>query len=179
MTETSGSTPDTPQGQQSGQQSAAGQSPGQQPPPYEQPPPYGQPPPGGQPYGQSVPPQGQPYGQPPPGWAPQPMSQSDERLWSLLSHLSYFVLGIIAPLIIMLTKGKESAYVRHHSVEALNFHITVAIALIVSSILMIVVIGFFTFVAAYIVGIVFTIMASIAANRGEMYRYPINIRFVK
>jgi uncharacterized protein len=163
MTETSGSAPETPQGQPSQ---------GQQPPPY------GQPPAGAPGYGQ-VPPQGQQYGQPPASWAPQPMSPSDERLWALLSHLSFFVLAIIAPIVIMLTKGKESAFVRHHAVEALNFHITFAIAILVSVVLIFVIIGIFTMIAAYIVGIILAIMASVASNKGEWYKYPINIRFVK
>ena len=74
---------------------------------------------------------------PPPGYGPQgyvqPLSADEERLWGLLCHLSYFVLGIIAPLIIMLTLGNRSQYVRYHAVEALNFHITVWIAGLVSA----------------------------------------------
>ena len=56
---------------------------------------------------------------------PQAVPPDEERLWSMFSHLSFFVFGIIAPLIIMLTIGSRSGYVRHHAVEALNFHITV------------------------------------------------------
>jgi len=42
----------------------------------------------------------------------------------MLSHLGGIVLGFLAPLIIMLTKGNESPYTKRHAVEALNFQIT-------------------------------------------------------
>jgi uncharacterized Tic20 family protein len=96
----------------------------------------------------------------------------------MLAHLSFFVLSIIGPLIIMLTKGKESAYVRDQAVEALNFHIAMFIAAIVSAVLIIVIIGIFLLLAVGVCGVVFTIMAAIAANRGETYRYPVNLRLI-
>src|SRR5260370_42131881 len=82
---------------------------------------------------------------PPPGYGPPghqpPLRADEERLWALLCHLSYFVLGIVAPLIIMLTLGTRSPYVRHHAVEALNFHITAWLAAGVSGPLILAVIG--------------------------------------
>ena len=106
------------------------------------------------------------------------MSQDDERLWSLLSHLSFFILGIIAPLIIMLTLGARSPYVRHHAVEALNFHITVWIAVIVSFVLLLVVIGALLLPTVFVVGAIFTIIAAVQAYQGNLYRYPLTIRLV-
>jgi hypothetical protein len=97
----------------------------------------------------------------------------------MFSHLSFFVFGLIGPLIIMVTKGNDSAYVREQAVEALNFHITVLLAGVASAILILVLIGIFTLLATAVMAIVFTIMAAIATNRGERYRYPINLRLVK
>src|SRR5438105_1183198 len=100
--------------------------PGPAPPGHGQPPPpgYGQPPPG---YGQPPPGYAPPgYGQPPSPWpGVDALRPEEERLWSTLTHLSFFVFGLIVPLILMLTLGTRSPYVRHHAVEALNFHITV------------------------------------------------------
>ena len=96
----------------------------------------------------------------------------------MISHLSFFVFGILGPIIIMLTKGKESPFVRDQAVEALNFHITITIATFASIILMFVLIGFVLIFAVMICGVVFTIMAAIAANKGVAYRYPLNLRFV-
>ncbi len=124
---------------------------------------------------------------PPPPAAPtyaapvgeQPLSQSDERLWAMLAHLSEIVLALIAPLLIMVLLGKRSAFVNDQAKEALNFHITLLIASIVSWILVFVFIGIFTLIAVIIYGLVFAIIAAIKAYNGELYRYPINIRFVK
>jgi hypothetical protein len=96
-----------------------------------------------------------------------------------LAHLSYFVIALIGPLIIMLVAGQDRPFARAHAVEALNFHITVLIGVIISLILMIVIIGFFTLFAVLIAGVVFTIMAAIKAGQGEGYRYPLTLRLVK
>jgi len=103
----------------------------------------------------------------------------EERLWSTLVHLSFFVLGIIAPLIVMLTLGTRSAYVRHHAVEALNFHITVWIAGLVAGLSLLLVIGVLLLPAVLIAAAVLTIIAAVRAYQGELYRYPISIRLVK
>lgn len=128
---------------------------------------------------------------PPPGSAPppppayaaptgeQPLSQSDERLWAMLAHLSEIVLALIAPLLIMVLLGKRSAFVEDQAKEALNFHITLLIASVVSWILVFVFIGIFMLIAVIIYGLVFAIIAAIKAYNGELYRYPITFRFVK
>jgi hypothetical protein len=50
---------------------------------------------------------------------------------------------------------------------------------VVSAILVIVIIGLLTMFATMIGGLILMIMAGIAANKGESYRYPVNIRLVK
>ncbi|MDP9075439.1 MAG: DUF4870 domain-containing protein [Actinomycetota bacterium] len=96
----------------------------------------------------------------------------------MFAHLSFFVFGILGPIIIMLTKGKESPFVRDQAVEALNFHITIMIALFVSAVLIIVFIGFILFFVVIIYGLVFSIIGAVAANKGTAYRYPVNLRMV-
>ena len=121
-----------------------------------------------------------PPGYPPPGpqGYSQPLSAEEERLWSMLSHLSYFVLGIIAPLVIMLTLGMRSPYVRHHAVEALNFHITAWIAGIIAALSIFVVIGILLLPAVLVVGAIFAIIAAVQSYQGVLYRYPLSIRLV-
>ncbi len=124
----------------------------------------------------------------PPGMAgrPGPYSDaagrqltSDEQTWSMLAHLGGIVLGFLAPLIVMLTKGNESQYTRRQSVEALNFQITVLIGYVIASVLMFVLIGFLLWPLLYIANIVLCIMAGIAANKGQDYHYPVTLRLVK
>lgn len=122
-------------------------------------------------YGAPQPPQ-QPY-------HPGAMTPSDENTWSALGHFGGLVLGLLAPLIVLLVKGKDSARVRAQSVEALNFQISMTIYAIVSIPLMIVLVGFITLLAVSVMVIVFSILAGIKALNGEEYRYPLTIRLVK
>jgi uncharacterized Tic20 family protein len=127
--------------------------------------------------------------QQPPDWNAQPagppgMPSEQERTWSMAAHVgsflaAYLALGFLCPLIVLLVKGNQSAYVRHHAVESLNFQITAAILTVIFAILIFVVIGIFLLIALGIVYVVLVIMASVAASRGELYRYPVSIRLVK
>ncbi|HTE72098.1 MAG TPA: DUF4870 domain-containing protein [Actinomycetes bacterium] len=162
-------------------------------PPEPTPPPPG-PPPGEAPYGQPS------AGQPPagqPGWQGQgagfpehqaagqgQLSPADERTWGMLAHLSallaaFVALAFLGPLLVMLIQGPKSEFVRRQSVEALNFQITTYIAAIISAILIVLLIGLILLPIVGIAWLVLTIMAGLAANRGEDYRYPFNIRLVK
>ena len=143
----------------------------QQPPPigqqpYPQQPPYPQ-----RPYG-SQPPYGQPYG------APALMSPEDQRLWATLGHLSGVLFHLLGPLVLFLVVKDRGPYVRRQAAEALNFWITVDIALLVSGLLVLVLIGIVGLVVIPIAAIVLAIVAAVATNRGEEYRYPVNLRLV-
>jgi uncharacterized Tic20 family protein len=125
--------------------------------------------------------------QPPGGTAPPPgppgTPTDEERTWALAAHVgsflaAYLALGFLCPLVVLLVKGKESAYVRHHAVESLNFQITAAILTVISVILFLVVIGIFLLIAVGIAYVVLVIMATVAASRGELYHYPISLRLV-
>lgn len=127
-------------------------------------------------------PQGSPYQQGPyqPGHpaAQPPLAPGEERNWALAAHLSFFVLSVIGPLIVLLVFGKRSAFVRVQSTEALNFHLTLLIACLVSIPLMFLVIGFVTFFAALIYGMVMSVIAAVRISDGFDYRYPLNFRMV-
>lgn len=156
-----------------GPTAAPGPQPG--PPPYTDPsaaPPYGssygQPPYGAQPG----------YGQPAYG-AAVPLSPSEERLWATLAHVGGIVFWFLAPLVIWLIFRERSRFVDDQAKEALNFQILLNIAYVVSFALMGVLIGFITYPVAFVAGLVLCILAGVAANRGELYRYPFNWRVVK
>jgi uncharacterized protein len=120
---------------------------------------------------------------PPPPQAPyaavQPLSPSDEKLWSTLTHIGGIFFGFLAPLITFLVFKDRGAFVRHHTSQALNFQLTLLIAVIVSVLLFFVIIGFFLIAVVAIVGIVFPILAAVASNKGEWYRYPLAIPMFK
>ena len=111
------------------------------------------------------------------------MSPSDERLWGLLAHLSWIAGSIVAiaplgPLVVFLVFKDRSPFLRRHALEALNFWITVYIGLAISVVLMAILIGFVTFPIIGIAALVLSIVAGLAANKGEEYRYPFTLRLV-
>ncbi|MFZ4514850.1 MAG: DUF4870 domain-containing protein [Acidimicrobiia bacterium] len=131
---------------------------------------------------------------------------SDDKTWGMFAWLGALIvnfvgcgLGFLAPLIIMLTKGKDSQFVRANAVESLNVFITVAIGVaagfafwfitaILGALLPLVISVLITLfgvlvwlvaLGAGIYGLVIAIMGSVAANKGEQYKAPFAFRFVK
>ena len=122
---------------------------------------------------------------PPPPGPPHPSGTTqEERTWALASHIGCVVGAMVAmaflvPLIIMLVKGNESAFVRAHAVESLNFQLSMLIWGIVGGILILAAgLGFLVLAVLAVVWIVTVILATMRASEGTTYRYPITIRFV-
>ncbi len=88
-------------------------------------------------------------------------------------------LGWVGPLIIYMGQGQRDAFVKDQAAEALNFQLTVLIALIVSSFLAIVIIGFVLLPIIYLGGVIIGFLGGQAASKGQAYRYPFSIKFVK
>jgi uncharacterized Tic20 family protein len=123
------------------------------------------------------------------------LSPQQERTWAMFAHIGSILAGFLVgmsflgPLIVMLTQGTKSAFVRRHAVESLNFQLTVLIALIAGSVASVVLLivtlglGLLIFIpvlaAGFIAALIFTVIGGVKANNGEEYRYPINIRLVK
>ena len=119
------------------------------------------------------------YQQPYAGQA-APLSPSDERLWATLAHIGGIVFGFIAPLVIWLVFRGRSRFVDDQGKEALNFQILLVIAAIGFSIITAVTLGIGGLLfLSFIVALVFMIQGAIAANRGDLYRYPLNWRIIK
>jgi len=99
----------------------------------------------------------------------------------MLTHLSGILLGFIVPLIIWLTnKDKtDKAWLNTQAVEALNFQILVAIAYVACMILAFIIIGGLLMPVVWIANLIFCILAGMAANKGENYRYPVSLRLIK
>ena len=87
--------------------------------------------------------------------------------------------SIIAPLVMWQLKKNEMPFVDDQGKEALNFQITMAIAAIICIVLMLVLIGFLLICIVGILDLIFIVIAAIAANNGQAYRYPVNLRLIK
>ncbi|CAN5779118.1 hypothetical protein BH20ACT6_BH20ACT6_17660 [soil metagenome] len=154
------------------------------------------------PHGTSAPPpppQWQP-GQPQPGsyqpgCAPQGRlgTTSEERNWAMAAHLGSFVaayaaLGLLAPLLVMITKGNESGFVRRHAVESLNFQLSVLVYSVVGGIAAVVLtigtLGLGLIVLVPLIAVfllayaVLVVVGTVKASQGEDFRYPLTVRLV-
>ncbi len=115
----------------------------------------------------------------------KPITGDDERNWAMGAHLSSFValfffgLSFLGPLTVLLVAGNRSPFVRRHAVEALNFNVSVLLYAVTSIVLMIVLIGIPLFLGLVALYLVTVIVGAVAAARGEDYRYPLSLRFVK
>jgi uncharacterized Tic20 family protein len=117
-----------------------------------------------------------------PGSAPAAQSSND-RLWSVLCHLSFFfgfaLISFVFPLIVYLVMKTDSAYVTHHAKAALNFHLSLLLYLVLCSPLCFILIGLPLIGVLIVVGLVCSILAAVRASQGVWYDYPLTIRFVK
>ncbi|WP_209021563.1 DUF4870 domain-containing protein, partial [Proteus mirabilis] len=106
---------------------------------------------------------------------------ADQRTMALAAHLLGIFTGFIGALIIWLINKDDvgKAFVTDQAKEALNFQITVAIAMVICMILTIVVIGAILMPIVGLVSLVFCIIAAVKANNGEAYRYPFALRLIK
>lgn len=114
--------------------------------------------------------------------APAPAaSGSDEKTMALLAHILMIVTFWLGPLIIYLVRKNQPGFALDHAREALNFGITLTIAYIVLWIITFATFGllFFLPFLAWVAALVFGIMACMAVNKGESYRYPVSLRLVK
>lgn len=109
----------------------------------------------------------------------------DDRTWAMLCHLSAlagFIVpfgSVLGPLIIWLIKKDEMPIVDEHGKKALNFQITVAIAYLVCILLMFAVIGLILLPIVAIFSLVMVIIASIKANEGKEFNYPLSLNLIK
>jgi uncharacterized Tic20 family protein len=105
-------------------------------------------------------------------------SVQDEKTLAVLAQVLAIFTGFLGPLVIYLVARPDQPFAKHHAAEALNFQITVTIAAFVSAILMLVLIGLILLPIVVIGAFVLEIIASVAASRGEWYRFPVNLRLV-
>ena len=101
------------------------------------------------------------------------------HLGALIGLLGNGVGFLVVPLLVGLIKKEDHPFIDEQGKEAVNFQITMFLALIAGALLALVLIGFVIMIGALILMIVLPVVASIKASNGESYRYPLTIRFIK
>jgi len=97
----------------------------------------------------------------------------DDKTMAMLAYLLGIFTGFLGPLLLWVIKKDQSKFVGYHALQALLLHAVVSIGYLVSSFPMVVLIGFVTFPVFGLLGLIFSIIAGLAANRGEWYEIPL------
>jgi uncharacterized Tic20 family protein len=107
----------------------------------------------------------------------------DDKTMALIAHISGIFTWFVGPLIIwLINKDKaDKGWLIEQAKEALNFQITVTIAMFVAIIIMTVTLGllFFLPMLVGLGALVLCIIAAMKVNEGVAYRYPFALRLIK
>ncbi len=112
------------------------------------------------------------------------LQTAEQRQWGLFLHLSQFavfivpIIGIVAPIVLWQIKKDEIPVLDAHGKMITNWIISSFIYSIISIVLMFVLIGFLTFFALMVMSVVFPIIGAVKANNGELWEYPLTIKFL-
>ena len=112
--------------------------------------------------------------------------ETQERIWGMLCHLTA-LLGLVGipfgnifgPLLVWLYKKKAYAMVDKQGRESLNFQLTMTILVLIAALLIYLKIGMMLIFVLASINVVLVLIASVQSYRGETFRYPFRIRFLK
>ena len=103
---------------------------------------------------------------------------NDDKNIATVTHLAGTVFFFIPALIVWILKKDDSAYIADQAKEALNFQITVLIAMFIAQALIWLLVGLALVPLVWVINIVFCIIAAVATSKGETYRYPLCLRLI-
>lgn len=120
------------------------------------------------------------------------MNENREEYWGMplntycmlihLSQLSSIVipgLGFILPIVMWATNKDKNHAIDEHGKVTVNWLISLFIYSIVCGILVFLVIGIFGLILLGLLNFIFAIIAAIKANDGQVWVYPLSIKFLK
>jgi uncharacterized Tic20 family protein len=116
---------------------------------------------------------------------PMSLQTNEQKQMGMFLHLSQLaslivpVAGLVVPIVIWQTQKDKIPALDPHGKMVANWMISALIYSVVSVVLMFVLIGFLTILAVIVMSIVFPIIGGIKANNGELWEYPLTIKFLK
>jgi len=102
----------------------------------------------------------------------------DECNLAMLAHLLGIFSSFVGALVLWLVKREDDGFAAQEAREALNFQITIAIAMMAAFMLKFVLIGFLLFPLLLLANFIFCLLAAVSAAKGKAYRYPLTLRLV-
>jgi uncharacterized Tic20 family protein len=111
----------------------------------------------------------------------QPVATDSDRNYALGIHLSplaalVFGPAILAPVVLWLIRKDKSEFVDDHGRETINALLSFLLYHVVA---VVTVIGLVVLPVLYIVGMISLVRGAIASGRGEFFRYPMTLRFLR
>lgn len=109
----------------------------------------------------------------------------DTNTWAMILHLSVLsglivpMAGLIVPIVIYVLKKDSLPGLQPHGYVVFNWMISAVIYAIISIILMVVGIGFLLIAALALLSLIFPIIGGVKASEGEVWPYPLSIKFFK
>lgn len=113
------------------------------------------------------------------------LQTAEQRQMGLFLHLSQllnafiFPVGIILPIVLWQTNKDKMPALDAHGKMVVNWMISATIYAIVSIILIFFIIGILTTFALWLMCLIFPIVGAIKANNGELWEYPLTIKFIR
>jgi uncharacterized Tic20 family protein len=107
-----------------------------------------------------------------------------------MAHISVFLgyavgIPVLGPFVVLLLVRDRSAFARRHSLEALNYQLSLLVYLLSGAAISLLTQGLALWVlvpvafALLIATVVFIVQGALAASAGREYRYPLSIRMVR
>jgi uncharacterized protein len=120
-------------------------------------------------------------------YAGPPARSTPAATWAVLAHLggilAYFFVGWVTALVVWLVHRGKDHGVAHQALVALNFQLTVLVAMVAARILaefpLIGFVGWIAMVAIGVASLVLSVLAAVAVSGGATYRYPVTLELVR
>ena len=116
---------------------------------------------------------------------PSSLQTQEQRQMGMFLHLSQLasvvvpLAGIVLPIVLWQTQKDKMPALDPHGKMVANWMISAVIYAVASVVLMFVLVGFLTIFAVAAMSIIFPIIGAIKANNGELWEYPVTIKFIK
>ena len=116
---------------------------------------------------------------------PSMLQTAEEKQMGMFIHISQLAslilppAGLVIPIVLWQMNKEKMPALDAHGKMIVNWIISSLIYFVISFILMFVVVGIFLIMAVGLLGIIFPIVGAIKANNGELWEYPLTIKFLK
>lgn len=100
-------------------------------------------------------------------------STAEDRTLAAVGYAAAVFVSFLVPLVLYFVKKDQSKFVAFHAMQAIIFHVAVAVGYAIAAMLTLVLIGVLLFPVVGLLSLIFSILAALAAYRGEWYEIPL------